>query len=160
MSKVLDFLKTRTVSFYLFIISAIFSFIAVGIAVVSCSAPNGAYKILNQELMVALSIIGSLIIIATVALSSIYGEKLWISILPFIATILLGCTIIILFTGKIDLMGTIWFSELDRGNKVAEEALNLGVVSLVMYVISMITLDIGFCFRLSKDKEQTINPIE
>ena len=73
------------------------------------------------------------------------------SILPVVVIVLLGFSIYILFMGKMDLMGTIWFSELDRGNAVAESALNNGVVGLVFYVLAALALGIGCCFRFSKD---------
>ena len=151
MSKLNDFIKTRTPAFWLLCLSAVFVLIGLILALVSCSAPNGAYRMLNQGVFIALSIIAIVVIAGILVAGAFLEEKLWMSILPVVVIVLLGFSIYILFMGKMDLMGTIWFSELDRGNAVAESALNNGVVGLVFYVLAALALGIGCCFRFSKD---------
>ena len=151
MDKVLQFIKSRTAAFWLLCISAILIIICLVFAIVSCSAPNGAYIMLNQELFIALSVIAIVVIAGILALSARFGDKLWLSLLAVAAIVLIGFSIYILFMGKMDLMGTIWFSELDRGNAVAESALNNGVVGLVFYILAAVSFGVGCCFKFAKN---------
>lgn len=153
MDKILTFIKTRTVAFWLLSVSFVLTLVGLIVAIVSCSAPNGAYVIADQGTMIALSIIALVVIVGTLVVSAWRGDRVWVGILPLVAVILIGFSIFILFVGKIDLMGTIWFSELDQGNKVAESALNVGVVGIIMYLLAGISLGVGCCFKLSKKKD-------
>ncbi|HHW90126.1 MAG TPA: hypothetical protein GX745_04400 [Clostridiales bacterium] len=59
----------------------------------------------------------------------------------------------LMIMGKSDLMGTIWFSELERGYKPAEDALAIGVAGIIIYFISAIMASVSAFLKLSKSNQ-------
>lgn len=153
MDKILKFLKEREIDFYLCCAAALLLIIALVIAGISCSGPGYLF---SQFYFVIICSIAALILTAAVICIPIFfssGDKLMVTIMTAVQTVLMigvialsTYCIIIMIDGKLQLMGNIWFSNLERGKPVPEFALNAGVVSMVFYLLSIIMLSAGAFF--------------
>lgn len=148
----MTFLKKLTIGSYVLIFAAILAVIGFIVGLISGSSLE--FPIGEMPIIVALTILSILLIGGAIFVSVKYGDKILVSVILIAAVVLLGMCFYYMFLSKNVLMGGIWFSDLDKGYKVAEDALYYGVVSMVFYLLAAFAVGAGAFFRLDKKKSQ------
>lgn len=145
----MNLLKKLSIGSYVLIVAAILAVVGLIIGMISGSSIE--FPMAEMPLIITLTIFSILLIGGTIFAAIKFGDKPWVSVLLLAAAVLLGFCFYNMFMGKNVLMGGIWFSSLDRGYKVAEDALSLGVVSMVFYLIAALAVSVSAFFKLSKN---------
>lgn len=157
MNKISKFLKEQRPAFYILCGAALLTIVALVFGAVSCSAPGYYFDEFNMVIFLSLVVV--VITAAAVCIPIFFKEKKgynWMMILQtilFIGSIALSIyCIMIMFHGKLQLMGNLWFSELERGKAIPEFALNMGVVSMIFFLLASVALAVGSFFNPLKIK--------
>lgn len=131
-----DFFKNTSIPAYVTAGSAILSLIAMIIAAVSCSAEGLGMAELPG--VIVLSIVSLLLAAGIMYMSYKSSDNLIITLLV-VAMVLVGmfCVYFMIF-GKMQVFGTVIFSDLEKGYAPAEQACYLGMASIIIYLISTI----------------------
>ncbi len=147
----MTFFKKLSVASYILIGAAVLSIIALIVSIVSCSGEGFAIK--QMPMIITFTILSVLLIGAIIYIIGKYGDNFWVSLLILATVIVLTLCFYLMIMGKSDLMGTIWFSELERGYKPAEDALAIGVAGIIIYFISAIMASVSAFFSLAKKSQ-------
>lgn len=112
--------------------------------VVSIVSSNTAYSLNNLNLV----IIGCAVTAALDVLAILAGEKLpgvCVDVIFFATAVLTALAMCTMIQGRVLLVGYIYFSDLESNNPIAISAMNMAIVSWVLYVAALvINYVIGF----------------
>lgn len=148
----MDFLKKLSVGTYVIVGAALLAIIGLIMGFVSGSSLE--FPVAEMPIIITFTILAIILMCGAVAAVLMFGDKPWMSVaLPVIllaATVLLSFCFFNMFMGRSVLMGGIWFSDLDKGYAVAENALSNGVISMVFYLLSALTVSVAAAFKLGK----------
>lgn len=147
----MTFLKKLSIASYLLIGAAVLSIVGLIVSMISCAGQG--FSISQMPMIIMFTILSVLLIGATIYVIGAHGEKTWVSLLILATVLLLTLCFYLMVEGKSDVMGTIWFSDLEKGYKPAEDALSIGVVGMVFYLVSAIVASISAFFKLSRTKQ-------
>ena len=145
-------LKNVSVPAYLFPIAAVASVIALIVAFVSCTGEG--FGMASLPLVAALTMIAVLLGFGTVYFTARKGDKILSTACAFLMVVSLSFCVYLMIYGKADVFGTVLFSDLEKGYAPAERASNLGLASIVIYLISLLLIMVASFFRLNKKAEQ------
>ena len=145
----MDFFKKLSFASYILIGSAALALAALIIGGVS-SAGEG-FGMDEMPIIIVFTLLAVLLIGGTVFTSAKFGEKPWISALVIAAVLFIALSMFNMLMGKTDVMGTVMFSDLEKGYKPAEDACYIGLASIVIYIISALTAAVCAFFKLSKE---------
>ena len=145
-------LKCLTIPAYLFPIGAIASIIALIVAFASCTGEG--FGMASLPLVAALTVATALFGFGVLFFSATQGDKLISTACAFMMVVTLSACVYLMIYGKADVFGTVLFSDLEKGYAPAERASNLGLASIVIYLISLLTIMIASFFRLDRKNEK------
>ena len=110
---------------------------------------------LEMFAVVAASISGVLVarehkldLVGAVALAVKFGEKPWVSAVVALTVLFFALATCFMIMGKMDVMGTVMFSDLEKGYKPAEDACYIGLASSIIYIVASVVAAIGAFFGL------------
>lgn len=141
-------LKNLSIPAYLLPLAAISSIIALIIAFVSCTGEG--FGMANLPWVAMLTVAAVLLCGGALFFASKRGDKTLSSICVFLMVAVVSACIYLMIYGKADVFGTVIFSDLEKGYAPAERASNLGVVSIVFYLVSALLIMVASFFRLNK----------
>lgn len=148
MREMFDFLKKVSPAAYLFAGSAVISLVAMIIAAVSCSSEGFGMK--ELPIVIVLSVAALICGAAIVFASGKFGDGIVSTVLVVAMTLATIFCVYAMITGKSDVFGTVLFSDLEKGYAPAERACNLGIASIVVYLIAAVLTAAGGFFKLAK----------
>lgn len=143
-----DFLKKVSPAAYVFAGGAVISLVAMIIAAVSCSGEGFGMK--ELPLVIVLSIAAVILGAAIVFVSGKFGDGILSTVLVVAMTLVTVFCVYAMIMGKSDVFGTVLFSDLEKGYAPAERACNLGIASIVVYLIAAVVTAAGGFFKLAK----------
>lgn len=143
-----NIIKKVSIGGYIALVAAIIAIAGLITALVSCS-PSG-FMIVQMPLIVWFTIFTIILIVGSIVYSALRKEDIISSIALIGAGLLLMFILFNLIDGKNDVLGTVLFSDLEKGFAPAETACYVGVASMVIYIVSILTLIIGSFFRITK----------
>ena len=132
--------KKLSVASYVLTISALIAFIAMIIGIVSCSG-EGFWED-EMGAVITLTVFGIVFVAASIFLGVKFGDKFWLGALMF------------LIVGKMDVMGTVVFSDLEKGFKPAEDACYIGLASSIIYIIASVFAAVGAFFNVVRNVDK------
>lgn len=133
-------MKNKGISFYLIIANAIFAIIGL---IFSFISSNDGFPVINLNIVIG-SIIAVIVIdIIILALANTGINKLVLDVLRLISVALPTLALGVMIYDRAELMGYVWFSQLEAGNPVAMSAMNNAVVSWVFFVLAAFSAIIG-----------------
>ena len=77
-----------------------------------------------------------------------FGEKPWVSAVVALTVLFFALATCFMIMGKMDVMGTVMFSDLEKGYKPAEDACYIGLASSIIYIVASVVAAIGAFFGL------------
>jgi len=144
----LGFLKKLSIPAYLFPISAIIALAGMIVAIVSCTGEG--FGMQQLPLVIGLTVAAVVLCAAILFVSAKKGDNVISSLCVYAMVVILGACVYAMVVGKSDVFGTVIFSDLEKGYAPAEFASNMGVVSIVLYLVSAVAAAVGAFFRLDK----------
>ncbi len=143
----------------LFLLIAIVAVIFAEIAAIMSSRANASYAIGNLTLIMQMSEASAVILVLIYLISPYMRGRLGMIIVDIgrLATvIMMTINFVYMMQARTTLIGYVWISGLESGNGV-EEALNYGVISAGLYMVSIIFLAItcGFEFVVARKIKRT-----
>lgn len=133
-----------SVGSYILASSAILALVSMIIAIVSCS-PEG-FAIVQMPVIILFSIFAIVLILGAVAFSTWKGDGILPTIMLLGAVVLLSLTLFNLIDGKQDVLGTVMFSDLEKGHAPTEFACYVGFTSMIFYIITIVVAAVGTFF--------------
>lgn len=146
-----DLLKKVSIGGYITVAAAFLAIVGAIVALVSCS-PAG-FMIVQMPWIVILTLLAVVGIVFAIYFAAKKGENIISTIVIIAVTIALTLTLFLLIGGKEDVLGTVLFSELERGFAPAEHACYVGVAAMVIYIVSIVALIVGSFFSLVKKEK-------
>ncbi len=143
-----DFLKKVSPAAYVFAAGSVISLIAMIIAAVSCSGEGFGMK--QLPLVIVLSVAAVILGVAIVFVSGKFGDGILSTVLVVAMTLVTVFCVYAMIMGKSDVFGTVLFSDLEKGYAPAERACNLGIASIIVYLIAAVVTAAGGFFKLAK----------
>lgn len=138
--------KKVSVASYVLALGVVIALVALIIGIVSCSG-DGFWE---DEMggVIAFTVVG--IVCAGVAVLSAvkFGEKPLVSVLVALTVLFFALATCFMIIGKMDVMGTVIFSDLEKGYKPAEDACYIGLASSIVYIVASLVAAAGAFFRL------------
>lgn len=144
----MDFLKKLSMGSYVLIGGVLLAVVALIIGGVSCAGEGFGMK--EMPLIITLTIIAVIAAVGAVFLAAKFGDKPWVSVLIVVSVLLIGLSMYNMLMGKTDVMGTVIFSDLEKGYKPAEDACYIGLASIIIYIVSAFVAAISAFFSLVK----------
>lgn len=135
---------------YVLCVGALLSLVAMIVAIVSCS-PAG-FAIVQLPVVIIFSLLAFVLLVASVVLSALKKDGLIPTILVIGAVVLLSFTLFNMIDGKEDVLGTVMFSDLEKGHAPTEFACYVGFASMIIYLVTIIVTALGSFFSLAKNK--------
>lgn len=120
-------------------------------------ASSGAYPIAHMAIVIVLSVLA--IVTSLFAIFADIKElpTLFHDLATWVAILALSLALAITISGRSELMGFVWFSDLMSGNAVAKSALNLALVGWIFYLLSLVLLIVSSGFASRKETEAKKN---
>lgn len=131
--------------------SAVLAIAALIVAVVSCSGDG--FSMEQMPLVAAGTVVAVLFCAAVLAVTLRRGDGVVSSALMLVVILALSLCIYEMVMGKSDVFGTVIFSDLEKGYAPAERASNLGIVSIVLYLVSAVAACVGSFGSFSGKRE-------
>jgi hypothetical protein len=79
------------------------------------------------------------------------GNQVLCDILQWLAVILISIALSLMISGRSELMGYVWFSNLEKGNPIAVAAMNNAVYSWVCYGLALVCSVVSGFFNKKKN---------
>lgn len=126
----------------LIVLNLVFVFLALLLSVISSTK---AYSLSQINWVIASSVIVIILDVIAIVISSKTQKKMINDVLHFITTVLITAALCMMISGRVLLMGYVYFSDLESGNPVAVSALNFAVIAWIIYMFALIiNIIIGF----------------
>ena len=141
-------LKKLSFGGYLLAIATVMTLASFIVAIVS----NGfsGYDMGNFGTTVLLSLVAIALGVASIALPLFLGDKKIFSVLQVLMIIVLSFLVWSMIYGKMDVFGTVLFSDLEKGYPPAEAANLTGIIAIVMYLVSSLLTIVANFFSVMK----------
>lgn len=130
---------------YSFILSAVISLVALIVAAVSSSGEG--FGMTEFPLLVVLTIVNIILGVAIPVVSRRMGDNLIVTVMAVVMVVFTILCVCLMFLGKMQVFGTVLFSDLEKGYAPAEQACWLGVASIVIYLVATLVAAVGSFFR-------------
>lgn len=146
-----NIVKKISVGGWIVCLGAVLGLVAMIIALVSCS--NEGFFIAQLPLIIVFTVLACLLLLGSLAFAGLRGDN-WISSIGVVGgAVLLMLALFDLVAGKEDVLGTVLFSDLEKGFAPAEFACYVGVVAMAFYAVSILVIAIGSFLRLSRKEK-------
>ncbi|MBO4990157.1 MAG: hypothetical protein J6D37_07485 [Clostridia bacterium] len=141
-------LKKLSIGGYVLAFATIMTLASFIVAIIS----NGysGYDMGNFSTTVLLSIAAIILGVASIGLPLVLGDKKIYSVLQVLMIIVLSFLIWSMVYGKMDVFGTVLFSDLEKGYPPAEAANLTGIIAIVMYLVSALLTMVANFFPVLK----------
>ena len=139
---------------YVLLGGALLSLVSMIIAVISCS-PAG-FAIVQLPFIILFSIAATLLLIGAVVLSALKGEGILPTLMIIGAIVLLTFTLFNMIDGKQDVLGTVMFSDLEKGHAPTEFACYVGFTSMIFYIITIVITAVGSFLPAAKKEKAEV----
>ena len=138
--------KKVSVASYILAFGAVIALIALIVGIVSCSG-EGFWE---DEMggVIAFTVLGIVCAAGAIALAVRFGERPFVSAVVALAVLFFALATCFMIIGKMDVMGTVIFSGLEKGYKPAEDACYIGLASSIVYIAASLVASAGAFFRL------------
>ena len=133
---------------YVLGVGAVLSLVSVIIAIISCS-PAG-FAIVQMPMIILFTIIAILLVVGAVAFCVWKTDGLIPTLMLLGAILLLSFTLFNMIDGKQDVLGTVMFSDLEKGHAPTEFACYVGFTSMIFYIISIVVTAVGAFLPITK----------
>ena len=97
---------------------------------------------------IAFTVLGIVCAAGAIALAVRFGERPFVSAVVALAVLFFALATCFMIIGKMDVMGTVIFSDLEKGYKPAEDACYIGLASSIVYIAASLVASAGAFFRL------------
>ena len=143
-----DFFKKISIGGYIAAAGAVIALAALIVGLVSCS-PSGFFAS-QMVLVILFTVLGIVAVCAAIFLAAKLGDNFITTVLLVGAVVLLMFALFRMVDAKEDVLGTVLFSDLEKGFAPAEFACYVGVASMVIFAVSIVTLILGNFFNMVK----------
>ncbi len=121
------------------VLYALHAALLIAAAIISLTSSNRAYAVTGINNLVAAGI-GAAVVDVIAIVCFVKGFEIVTDILTWISIVLSMMLMCGMITGRLKLMGYVWFSDLESGNPVAVGALNLTVVAWICVAVGVTCL--------------------
>lgn len=141
-----------SVGSYLIAAATVLTLVSLIVAIIS----NGftGYDMHNFSSTVLISIGALLLGVASIMLPLLLGDSKLLTVLPSLMVIVLSFAIWTMVYGKMDVFGTVLFSDLEKGFPPAEAACSTGIAAIALYLLTSLVTIVGCFFRILKAQEE------
>ena len=139
-------IKKMSVASYALALSVVVALVALIVGIVSCSGDG--FWVDEMGGVIAFTIVGIVCGAGAVALAVKFGDKPWVSAVVALTVLFFALATCFMIMGKMDVMGTVMFSDLEKGYKPAEDACYIGLASSIIYIVASVGAAIGAFFGL------------
>ena len=123
-------------------VNIIFVFAAMILSIISSQM---AYAVMNIRIVIVCTVSVMLLEVIGIIIKNKLRGTIVIDMMFLLTIFLTAYALCQMIMGRLNLMGYVWFSDLESGNPLAVGALNLAVASWVCYLLALITnIAIGF----------------
>jgi len=129
------------------IVNIAFVVIAIILTIVSSSL---AYSFANLVFIIAISLVAIISSAAAFYFTNDRSKKLFVDGLVWISVIFTAVALCSVIGGRVNLMGYVYFSDLESNNPVAIAAMNTAIAAWVCYILALI---MDFIIGFKKDIE-------
>ena len=133
---------------YILVGASVLGLVSMIIAVVSCSPES--FGIVQLPMIVIFSLLAVLLNVGAVILSALKKDGIITTLMIIGSIILLTFTLFNLIDGKQDVMGTVMFSDLEKGHAPSEFACYVGFTGMIFYIITILVNAIGAFLPVTK----------
>lgn len=154
----LNFLKRMTIGGYILVAGAIAAIVALIVVIVSNSPNNFDFWFVQTPWVIALIIIAVACVGGALFLSFKMGDGILPSLLVIAAVMALVFALIQTIEGKQDVLGTIMFSDLEKGYAPAETACYVGFTGMIIEIVAAVLVIASLFFGYSKPQKVEEQP--
>ena len=129
------------------VVNIAFVIIAIVLTIVSSSL---AYSFANLVFIIALSIAAIVMNVGALYCSKDAGRLVIRDVLTWVSVILTAVALCSVIGGRVNLMGYVYFSDLESNNPVAIAAMNTAIAAWVFYILALV---MDFIMGFKKDSE-------
>lgn len=139
--------KKLSIGSYVLALGVVLALIAMIIGITSSAKYEGFWEP-TMGGVIAFTIFGIVFAAAAIALGVKFGDTFWTSAVLVIAVLFFALATCYMVMSKMDVMGTVVFSDLEKGFEPAEYACYVGLASSVIYIIATLVTAVGTFFRV------------
>lgn len=139
--------KKLSIGSYVLVLGALLALIAMIIGIASGARYEGFWEP-TMGGVIAFTILGLVFTAGAIVLGVKFGERYWISAIELIAVLFFALATCYMVMSIMDVMGTVVFSDLEKGFAPAEYACYVGLASSVIYIIATLVAVVGTFFRV------------
>lgn len=143
-----DFVKKQTSIFYLNLVNLILVLCGLTFSILSST---GSYKISKINIVIYCVMIAVVLNLVLLAMDNKIRGKVSFDIGRLLIIILISIVLSIMIIERAELMGYIYFSDLEKGNPIAVASMNNAVVSWVFYGLVLLISVVGGFLKVKKD---------
>lgn len=129
------------------VVNIAFVVIAIVLTIVSSSL---AYSFANLVFIIALSVAAIVMNVGALYCSKDAGRLVIRDVLTWVSVILTAVALCSVIGGRVNLMGYVYFSDLESNNPVAIAAMNTAIAAWVFYILALV---MDFIMGFKKDSE-------
>ncbi len=149
------------------IVAEVMCILAFIFSIMSDAKGGSSYPVSPYGMVISFCILSILFIACAYVLDSMFEGKLFAiicDVLRIVSAALLVACFSVMVSSRGDLMGYIWFSDLEKGNEAACAALNYALVSWIFYIVSMVALAVSvwsdMCVKTEKKDNAKVDEAE
>ena len=139
--------KKLSIGSYVLALSVVLALIAMIVGIASSAKYEGFWEP-TMGGVIAFTVIGIVFAAASIVLGVKFGEKFRTSALLVVTVLFFALAMCYMVMSIMDVMGTVVFSDLEKGFAPAEYACYVGLASSVIYIIATVFAAAGTFFRL------------
>ena len=144
--------KKLSIGSYVLALGVVLALIAMIIGIASSTKYEGFWEP-TMGGVIAFTILGIVFAAASIVLGVKFGEKFWTSALLVVTVLFFALAMCYMVMSIMDVMGTVVFSDLEKGFEPAEYACYVGLASSVIYIIATLVTAVGTFFRVVRKNE-------
>jgi hypothetical protein len=141
-------IKKQTSIFYINLAILILAFCGMIFSILSSA---GAYKIPKIGIVILCAVISIAFNIIVLLLDKKIRMKVSFDILRWLVVVLISIAMTLMISERAELMGYIYFSDLESGNPIAISAMNNAVVSWIFYGLALVFSVVGGFFKVKSN---------
>lgn len=141
-----EFLKRQTVDFYMILANALLVLLGMVFSIISSS--GSAYSISNIYIVIGCVIVTVVLDGIIMAFANKVGNEVLLDILRWGTVIAVGIAFGVMVYTRAELMGFVWFSDLDAGNPIAISAMDNTVYSWICYGLALVCSTVSSFFSI------------
>ena len=156
----LNLLKKVTIGGYILVAGALLAIVALIVVIVSNSPNNFDFWFVQTPWVILLILAAVACIGGALFLSIKMGDGILPTLLVLAAVMALVFALIQTIEGKQDVLGTVMFSDLEKGYAPAETACYVGLTGMIMEIVAAVLVFVSLFFSYSKKEEVAAEPAQ